>query len=228
MRGISISHAAMIRYGQRIIEPATIEFAPGSCVGLVGLNGAGKTTWLYGLAGFIPNAAPAIHARDHEIKSFGLLLQHPTLPEWLTVAEVLELLVRPSPLLSALAARWRIDALLNRKAGHLSKGQTQLIGAIITLESRHTLRCLDEPFAALDLTRRRELIRRLLALRHEGDDVTILTAQVASDLYETCTDILMLRDGELRVVGSVEEMSAYGGRDPRAVFEECIVMLLTE
>ena len=228
MSGLEIRHGSIVRYGREIVRPATLQFEGGRCIGLIGLNGAGKSTWLYGIAGLIPDTGVAIRFGERPVESFGLTLQHPSLPEWVTVGEVLQLLVRPAPSLPALVERWPIGPLLSRKAGHLSKGETQLIASIIALESRAALRCFDEPFAALDLKRRRDLIHRLVDLRRHSDAVTILTAQVASDLFETCTDILMLRDGQLSVLGPVAELSAAALRDPRVVFEERLVSLLTE
>lgn len=224
---ITIEHGPIVRNGRVVVKPAQLRFDAGARIGLIGLNGGGKSTWLHGIAGMLRGARVVVRAGDQTLSHLAFTSQHPTLPRWLTVGEALDILVMPRKSREELAHRWGIQTLLPRPTRQLSKGETQFIASIIALECESLLRCLDEPFAALDLKRRRELIDGIAAQRFRSS-VTIVTAQVASDLFEVCTEILMIRDGTLTTLGSVSALSSREPINPRESFERQIVASLIE
>jgi ABC-2 type transport system ATP-binding protein len=195
----------------------------GMITGLIGPDGAGKTTLMRLATGLlIPDAGKITvfgmdAARDSLLiqASVGYMPQRFGLYEDLTVLENMNLYAdlqgvsresRP-PRFEELLHMTGLGPFVSRLAGRLSGGMKQKLGLACTLVRSPQLLLLDEPTVGVDPVSRRELwsiVYRLV--REEGMSVLLSTAYL--DEAEHCNDVIMFHEGRLLGQGSPGSFSA--------------------
>jgi len=195
----------------RAVEALSFDVRAGEIFGLVGPDGAGKTTTLRMLAGILsPDAGKASVAgfdviRDPERAKHGLsyMPQRFGLYEDLTVDENIrfyadlfgvrtaERVERSTQLLQAAG----MSEFRKRLAGKLSGGMKQKLGLVCALIHRPKVILLDEPTTGVDPVSRRDFWRILYELASEG--VAILTSTAYLDEAERCHRVALLDQGKL-------------------------------
>jgi ABC-2 type transport system ATP-binding protein len=211
--------------GQRAITAldelsATIEDA--RITGLVGPDGAGKTTLRRLLTGLLrPDSGridvlglDAVKDPQQIQSSVGYMPQRFGLYEELSVAQNLDLyadlqgLVGPArkKRLEQLADFTGLGPFRSRLAGRLSGGMKQKLGLACTLVRPPPLLLLDEPSVGVDPVSRRELWDIVHALVAEG--MSVLWATAYLDEAERCDDVLLLNEGRLLAAGPPQSFTA--------------------
>lgn len=197
--------------GVRAVNRLSFEVAPGEIFGLVGPDGAGKTTTLRMLAGVLPPDEGAARVagcdvgRDPEgVKNhISYMPQRFGLYEDLTVEENIrfyaDLFGVPRHAREERAARLLAASGMSqfryRLAGKLSGGMKQKLGLTCALIHRPQVILLDEPTTGVDPVSRRDFWRILYGLLAEG--VTILTSTAYLDEAERCHRLALLHRGRL-------------------------------
>jgi ABC-2 type transport system ATP-binding protein len=197
--------------GVRAVEALSFDVRAGEIFGLVGPDGAGKTTTLRMLAGIMPpdsgkatvagfdvvrDPEGAKHALSYMPQRFGLY-------EDLTVDENIRFYAdlfgvrkaereeRSAQLLQAAG----MSEFRRRLAGKLSGGMKQKLGLVCALIHRPKVILLDEPTTGVDPVSRRDFWRILYGLAAEG--VAILTSTAYLDEAERCHRVALLNQGKL-------------------------------
>ena len=188
----------------------------GQIAGLVGPDGAGKTTLMRLLTGLlIPDAGTVrvlgidatTDAQDVQSR-VGYMPQRFGLYEDLSVAENLALYADLQGLVGP-ARRARFDQLMaftglgpfrSRLAGRLSGGMKQKLGLACTLVRPPPLLLLDEPSVGVDPVSRRELWDIVHSLVADG--ISVLWATAYLDEAERCDEVLLLNEGRLLATGA--------------------------
>ncbi len=194
----------------------------GQITGLVGPDGAGKTTLMRLMAGLLKATTGSIQtggldplARGNELRSFlGYMPQKFGLYEDLTVLENLELYADLRGVTGALrvAEFERLLAFTDladfkaRPAGKLSGGMKQKLGLACVLLGRPRILLLDEPSVGVDPISRRELWRMVTVLAAEGLSVVWSTSYL--DEAERCSHILLMNAGRILYAGVPSELTA--------------------
>jgi len=203
------------------LRPLTLNVEHGEIFGYLGPNGAGKTTTLKLLMGLIfPSGGSArILGKpidDPSIKAqIGFLPEQPYFYDYLTATELLTYYAQ----LSGLPARERqrrVNDILHRvglpdsgrtQLRKLSKGMLQRVGIAQAILHSPKVVFLDEPMSGLDPIGRREVRDLIATLKEEGKTVFFST-HILSDAEALCDRVAVLNKGELRGVGSVEELTS--------------------
>lgn len=197
--------------GVRAVDGLSFVVKPGEIFGLVGPDGAGKTTTLRMLAGImVPDSGKAMVAwhdviRDPEGAKHALsyMPQRFGLYEDLTVDENIRFYADLFGVKKA-EREQRSTELLNaagmsefrmRMAGKLSGGMKQKLGLVCALIHRPKVILLDEPTTGVDPVSRRDFWRILYELVSQG--VTILTSTAYLDEAERCHRVALLHQGKL-------------------------------
>jgi ABC-2 type transport system ATP-binding protein len=202
------------------VNSLSLDVYPGEIFGLVGPDGAGKTTTLRMLAGIMrPDAGSAIVAgcditRDPERAKHALsyMPQRFGLYEDLTVDENIRFYadlfgVRRSERESRSAQLLRaagMSEFRKRMAGKLSGGMKQKLGLVCALIHRPRVILLDEPTTGVDPVSRRDFWRILYELLAEG--VTILTTTAYLDEAERCHRVALMHQGRLLFSGAPADL----------------------
>jgi len=210
----------------RAVDALSFNVCAGEIFGLVGPDGAGKTTTLRMLAGIMPpdsgNATVAGYnvVRDPEGAKHALsyMPQRFGLYEDLTVAENIRFYAdlfgvkraereqRSEQLLQAAGmAEFR-----KRMAGNLSGGMKQKLGLVCALIHRPRVILLDEPTTGVDPVSRRDFWRILYELIAEG--VAILTSTAYLDEAERCHRVALLHQGKLLFCDTPANLKARMGK----------------
>lgn len=193
---------------------ATISF--GCLTGLVGPDGAGKTTLIRMMAALMTPSAGTITLAGHdtvtdseEIHALtGYMPQRFGLYEDLSVMENLALYAelrgvdphKHSDTFERLFEFTRLGPFKTRLAGKLSGGMKQKLGLACALMGQPKVLLLDEPSVGVDPVSRQDLWRMVKALTDEGMAVVWSTAYL--DEAERCQNVLLLNEGKLAYVGA--------------------------
>jgi len=207
----------------KALDRVSLSVRPGAVTGLIGPDGAGKTTLMRLAAGLLVPDGGRISALGLDASrdalqvqaALGYMPQRFGLYEDLTVAENLDLYadlqgVPPASRAARYAELMRMTGLApftGRLAGRLSGGMKQKLGLACTLVRAPRLLLLDEPTVGVDPVSRRELwsiVDRLV--RSEGMSVLLSTSYL--DEAERCDEVVLIHDGRILDQGAPATLSA--------------------
>lgn len=204
------------------VENLSFQVQRGQILGLLGLNGAGKSTTMNMIAGYFAPTSGRILWDGQDIarlgprylSEVGYLPETPPLHPELTVRECLEYTCglrrirrdKRRAHIQQVCEMARVEDCLNVTARSLSKGYKQRVGLAQALIGNPGLLILDEPTAGLDpeqIVQIRELIREL-----GKDHAVILSSHILSEIEDVCTSLVLLRQGKMIARGTMGEIAA--------------------
>ena len=204
----------------RSVNNVSFTIGDGETVGLLGRNGAGKSTMMRMLAGYLTPTSGEIRLWGHSMledplaakRCVGYLPELPPLYADMTVNEHLEFVCSlrgvPARQMKKECARvcgeLSLSHVSGRVIGHLSKGYRQRVGFAAALIGEPKLLILDEPTVGLDPQQMIE-IRRLIR-RFSGQMSILISSHVLSEIAAVCSRLLILRRGTLVADGTPEEI----------------------
>jgi ABC-2 type transport system ATP-binding protein len=207
------------RYGKlEAVHGITFEVNPGEMFGLIGPDGAGKTSTFQILAGVMEattGSAKILRRPARDMRSqTGYLTQDFSLYPDLTVAENIRYsgdlrLIPPDEIANRslqYLKMFDMDRFADRLAGQLSGGMKQKLALVCSLVPQPKVLLLDEPTTGVDPVSRREFWDALAHLTAEG--LTILVATPYMDEAERCHRIAFMHLGEILQIGTPTELSA--------------------
>ncbi|XP_003502609.2 phospholipid-transporting ATPase ABCA7 isoform X2 [Cricetulus griseus] len=214
--------------GQRspAVDRLCLGIAPGECFGLLGVNGAGKTSTFRMVTGdTLPSSGEAVLA-GHNVaqepaaahRSMGYCPQSDAIFDLLTGREHLELFARLRGLPKAQAAQTALSGLVrlglssyaDRPAGTYSGGNKRKLATALALVGDPAVVFLDEPTTGMDPSARRFLWNSLLSVVHEGRSV-VLTSHSMEECEALCTRLAIMVNGRFRCLGSPQHLKGRFG-----------------
>lgn len=201
-------------YGRKqILQDISFTAENGSCTGLLGLNGSGKSTILNILAGCIKADSGSFYLKEasgktvtgRELSSIISFLpqDNPLIPE-LSGMDNIKLWFngRGKDIYNdynrELFSKLGVDTFINKKVNKMSGGMKKRLSLAIAMMSKPKLILLDEPLAALDLLVKNGILTYLKEYIAQGGTIILATHETAA--LDICTDIYMLRDKKLQPV----------------------------
>ncbi|RQP26002.1 ABC transporter ATP-binding protein [Piscinibacter terrae] len=210
-RGLSV------RYGRKMAcDELTFTVPKGRVVGLLGHNGAGKTSLMKALVGLMPRSGELsvmgldpVRQRVQLLQSLCYIPDVAILPRWARVDQLITLMSGLHPRFSADRAR----ALLKRtsvgprdKVKTLSKGMVvQLhLALIASIDAR--LMILDEPTLGLDILSRKSFYEMLIDEWCDGERTVIISTHQVEEIETLLSDVMILNEGKLVLDISLEDV----------------------
>lgn len=217
---IQVEHLVKRYGGRTAVDDLTFTLEPGGIYGFLGSNGAGKSTTMNVMTGYIAADGGRVIIDGHDIlrnpiaakSCIGYLPEVPPLYTDMTVREFL-LFAAQLKLVPKRERKEQIEMLLDklslsevsgRLIRNLSKGYRQRVGLAQALVGNPKVLILDEPMVGLDpkqIIEMRELIKSLA-----GEHTVILSSHILSEVSAVCDHILILSGGKLMASGSPEEL----------------------
>jgi ABC-2 type transport system ATP-binding protein len=197
----------------------SFEIKPGEFVGLIGHNGAGKSTAIKLLMGFIHPNAGEVRVRGMEPsdvstrRSLGYVPESASFSDFLTGRELLQALGSVSRLSRSDSAQRAVELLealdithaADRPVRTYSKGMTQRLALAQSLIARPDVLILDEPMTGLDPLGRRQVLDVLTEELKRGVSL-LFCSHLLSDVQELCERVLWLHQGRVQYDGPVREL----------------------
>ncbi len=222
VRGVSKSFGSGARQ-IRALDDVSFELAEARVTGLIGVDGAGKTTLMRLVTALLRPDAGSVSVLGHDVlheaetvqAAVGYMPQHFGLYEDLSVRENLDLYATLQGVTAAeresryeeLMRMTGLTPFMHRLAGRLSGGMKQKLGLACALIRAPRLLLLDEPTAGVDPVSRRELWQIVYG-QVEQSGMSVLLSTAYLDEAERCHEILLMHGGTLLGRGAPEEFSA--------------------
>ena len=186
----------------------TMEVQEGSVTGLIGKNGAGKSTTFKSLLGLISTdggeiemfGKPVSQLKSKDKENIGVVLADSGFSGYLTIKDLI-------PVMDSLYSRFvkedfvrkceQFGLPLDKKIKDFSTGMKRKLQVLAALSHDAKLLVLDEPTAGLDVIARDELLEMLREYMEQGDRSILVSSHISSDLESFCDDIYMIDDGKI-------------------------------
>ena len=197
--------------GFEAVKNLSIEITEGEIYGLLGSNGAGKSTTINVLLGFLePDEGEAFidgtdvtKHTDRARKKIGYISENVNLYPYLTGLENLNYFCKiagedynDEALSKILNDCGLFSDVINKKVGSYSKGMRQKVGIAIAFAKKAKVLLLDEPASGLDPLASTELSSTLKSLAKKGTTVLMASHDIFR-VRETCDRIGILKNGSL-------------------------------
>jgi ABC-2 type transport system ATP-binding protein len=201
------------RFGSKVaVDDVSFTVVEGEIFGLLGRNGAGKSTTVDCLAGLrVPDhgriRVAGLDPRQdrREVRQLlGVQLQESQLPDRLTVAEAMRLYAsfypRPADI-DGLLAQLDLTDKLNTRYRRLSGGQKQRLSIALALIGRPRIAILDELTTGLDPVARRDTWQLIDDIRNQGVTIVLVT-HFMDEAARLCDRVAIMRDGRIAALGA--------------------------
>lgn len=200
----------------------TLEIKSGYVTGLVGRNGAGKTTAFKSVLGLISVDGGEIEILGKKLSDFkskdkekiGVLLSDSGFSGELKIKDIM-------PVLSAVYSQFdkedflkkckQMKLPLNKKIKEFSTGMKARLKLIIAITHNADLLILDEPTAGMDVMAREDIIDMLREYMEQGERAILISSHISGDLEGLCDDIYMIDNGKIILHQDTDViLSSYG------------------
>lgn len=187
----------------------SLEVQPGCVTGLIGQNGAGKSTTFKAILDLISIDGGKIEIlgkdsrqlKQEDKQLIGVVLSDAGFSDYLTIQDII-------PVLSSLYKKFNrhnfekqcqaFQLPLNKQIKDFSTGMKAKLKVLVALSHQAKLLILDEPTAGLDVIARDELLDILRSYMVDNEDCSILiSSHISSDLEGLCDDFYMIHDGQI-------------------------------
>ncbi|WP_086348734.1 ABC transporter ATP-binding protein [Candidatus Enterococcus clewellii] len=206
-----------------VLKDINFEVKAGEMVGLIGLNGAGKSTTIKNVIGLLTPQKGKISIDDQTLsqnpesyrKKIGYIPETPSLYEELTLKEHIEItaMAYDIPVEEAfrraevLLKTFRLENKLEWFPAHFSKGMKQKVMVLCAFLIEPSLYIIDEPFLGLDPLAIHALLELMDEMRNQGAAI-LMSTHILATAEKYCDRFVVLHEGVVRAIGSMDDLRA--------------------
>ena len=187
----------------------SLELMPGCVTGLIGQNGAGKSTTFKAILGLISTDGGNITILGKDMKDFtakdkenlGVVLSDSGFSGYLKIKDIIPILQNmyskfDKSLFIEQVQRFRLP--MNKQIKEFSTGMKAKLKVLVAISHNAKFLILDEPTAGLDVIAREELLEMLREFLEKDEERSILiSSHISSDLESLCDDLYMIHQGKV-------------------------------
>ncbi|MHA0856720.1 ABC transporter ATP-binding protein [Paenibacillus sp. CMAA1364] len=223
-----------------VLHDVQLHVGVGEMVGLIGLNGAGKSTTMKHILGLMSPHKGDIRVqgkkREEDSEAYHSALafvpESPLLYEEMTVREHLEFTARAYGVSKEdfenrsqkLIALFHMGDKMDSLSIHLSKGMKQKVMIMCAFVARPSLYIIDEPFLGLDPLGIRSLLDFMMELKAGGASI-LLSSHILSTIENYCDRFIVMHKGCIIAQGTLEQIAQQVGK-PDAPLEDLFYTLV--
>ncbi|MEM7387688.1 MAG: ATP-binding cassette domain-containing protein [Verrucomicrobiota bacterium] len=189
------------------LTAVNFELRPGRLVALLGENGAGKSTFLKLVAGFLTPDAGRVNPGD-DVR-IAAMIDGATPPGVMPPGLLVKLQAEAWPSFDSEKAKEQLashDIPLKKPFSSLSKGQKAWTLAVLTLSQNTPVVLMDEPADGLDTSSRRALYDTLRDRVNEGETSALVATHIIDDIDRVADEVAVISHGKLILHAELEEL----------------------
>ncbi|AZP93760.1 ABC transporter ATP-binding protein [Enterococcus mundtii] len=225
-----------------VLKDISFNVQPGEMVGLIGLNGAGKSTTIKHIIGLLEPTKGKIEINQLSLKKdvenyrkqIGYIPETPSLYEELTLKEHIEVTAMAYNIPMDIAMKraekllhtFRLSNRLEWFPANFSKGMKQKVMILCAFLIEPSLYIIDEPFLGLDPLAINALLELMVEMKNEGSGI-LMSTHILATAEKYCDRFVVLHEGEIRADGTLEELQT-AFRMPDTSLDEIYIALTKE
>ncbi|WP_442599083.1 ABC transporter ATP-binding protein [Neobacillus sp. D3-1R] len=225
-----------------ILQKVSFSVERNEIVGLIGLNGAGKSTTIKHIIGLMEphqgeikiNGKSFINDKEAYRNQFTFIPETPILYDELTLQEHLELTAMAYGLgksqykerIESLVEEFRMAKRLKWFPAHFSKGMKQKVMIMCAFLVQPSLYIIDEPFVGLDPLGIQSLLDLMKKKKEEGAGI-LMSTHILATAERYCDRFVILHEGKIRAKGTLEELRKQFHM-PNATLDDLYIQLTKE
>lgn len=225
-----------------VLKNVSFSIKEGEIVGLIGLNGAGKSTTIKHVIGLMEPRSGKITINGktfHEDKEayrkqFTFVPETPILYDELTLEEHLKLTALAYGLdeqtyeqrVGRLLTEFRMEKRLHWFPAHFSKGMKQKVMIMSAFLVQPPLYIVDEPFVGLDPIGIKSLLDLMKKMKQAGSGI-LMSTHILATAERYCDRFIILHDGEVRASGTLQQLQDEFAM-PNASLDDLYIQLTKE
>ncbi|NQD65752.1 ABC transporter ATP-binding protein [Bacillus haikouensis] len=225
-----------------VLKDISFSINSSEIVGLIGLNGAGKSTTIKHIIGLMEPKQGEVSINGHTLKKdadqyrrqFSYIPETPILYDELTLEEHLKLTAMAYGLtedeykarVGKLLKAFRMEKKLSWFPAHFSKGMKQKVMIMCAFLIQPSLYIIDEPFVGLDPLGIQSLLDWMEEMKRSGAGI-LMSTHILATAERYCDSFIILHEGKIRAKGTLEELRTEFAM-PGATLDDIYIQLTKE
>jgi ABC-2 type transport system ATP-binding protein len=204
-----------------VLKDINFDVKNGEMIGLIGLNGAGKSTTIKNIIGLLTPQKGTIKVDELTLqqdpenyrKKIGYIPETPSLYEELTLREHIEVTAMAYGIpkeeamqrAESLFKTFRLENRLDWFPVNFSKGMKQKVMVLCAFLIQPSLYIIDEPFLGLDPLAINALLELMVTMKEQGAAI-LMSTHILATAEKYCDRFVVLHEGEVRALGTLQEL----------------------
>ncbi|MBF2214508.1 ATP-binding cassette domain-containing protein [Staphylococcus epidermidis] len=213
---LTVEHLTKRIGNKTILEDVSLNLNRGHIIGLVGANGAGKTSLMKVILGYSSYQEGTFRIIENKNKksNVGALIENPGIYPFMSGYDNLKLLneTKNTHDIDTIVSQLNMDDYIHNKAKTYSLGMKQKLGIAIAFLNQPQLIILDEPMNGLDPKAVRD-VRELIVKKAKEGVTFLISSHILSELVKITNSILIINKGKLITETTEEELNQYEDND---------------
>ena len=213
---LTVEHLTKKIGNKTILEDVSLNLKRGQIIGLVGANGAGKTSLMKVILGYSSYQDGTFRIIENKNKksNVGALIENPGIYPFMSGYDNLKLLneTKNTHDIDTIVSQLNMDDYIHNKAKTYSLGMKQKLGIAIAFLNQPQLIILDEPMNGLDPKAVRD-VRELIVKKAQEGVTFLISSHILSELVKITNSILIINKGKLVTETTEEELNQYEDND---------------
>lgn len=209
------------------VDHISLNIEAGHIVGLLGPNGSGKTTLIKMITGLLTPSSGKLYFKENPIgiiskKCISYLPDHTYLNMEQRVSDVIRIFKDFYDNFDESRAYDMLEKLKinpNDRLKSMSKGTKEKVQLILVMSRKADLYILDEPIAGVDPAARDYILNVILS-NYEPTASILISTHLIADIENILDEVVFIRNGQIHLVSSVEDIRAQEGKSIDTLFRE--------